>query len=120
MNIGERIKKARKSKGLTQKALAEKVDIAEITIRKYEGNSREPSFDMLQKVAAALDVSPWSLMGWEEPDPTEIDLGLLALDAKKKFSLPTTEVAQEMTDFYVERLRPAMRTEEEARMGKSL
>ena len=42
MSIGENIKNIRMQKGLTQKQLAEKSGVAEITIRQYESDKREP------------------------------------------------------------------------------
>ena len=55
MNIGERIKAVRKESKLTQKQLANKVGVAEITIRQYESNKREPSFGQLQKIATCFN-----------------------------------------------------------------
>lgn len=55
--LGTKIKEIRKQKKITQKALADVLGIAEITIRKYESNEREPNLEMLQKIATALEVS---------------------------------------------------------------
>ena len=57
MTVGERIKEQRRGYGLTQKQLAEKMGVAEITIRQYETGKRIPSLDMLQKIADALKIS---------------------------------------------------------------
>ena len=56
MEFGEKIKKARKGAGMTQKQLAEEIGVAEITIRKYEANKRTPSFVQLTAIAIALNV----------------------------------------------------------------
>lgn len=63
-SAGEAIKEARKKKGLTQKQLAQKSDLATITIQQYERNLREPRLANLIKIAHALDVSPESLFGY--------------------------------------------------------
>lgn len=57
MQSGNRIKDTRRKNKMTQKALAEKVEVAEITIRQYENGSRNPNPDMLCKIADALDVT---------------------------------------------------------------
>ena len=54
MTIGEKIQQLRKEKELTQKELAEKLGLAEITIRQYETNKREPKIAMLSKIAKIL------------------------------------------------------------------
>lgn len=60
--IGNRIKQFRKEKGLTQKELANKLNVAEITIRKYESGDREPKLEQLEKIASALDIEFLDLM----------------------------------------------------------
>ena len=54
--LGERIKLHRKEKGLTQKELASKLGIAEITLRQYENNKREPNNNMLINIANTLNI----------------------------------------------------------------
>ena len=63
MDIGQRIKAARKDIGLTQDQLAQKSGVATITIRQYETGKRQPRLEQLQKIADALDVSISYLLG---------------------------------------------------------
>lgn len=63
MTIGERIKKTRKEKGMTQKQVAEQCGMADSAIRKYESGSQKPKLETLCKIAAALGVSPSFLAG---------------------------------------------------------
>lgn len=56
MNLGESIRNARKKAGYTQKKLAEKSGLAEITIRQYEANKREPRYEQIKKIATALKI----------------------------------------------------------------
>lgn len=63
MSIGKRIREYRKASGLTQKELAEKSGIAEITIRQYESEKRTPNADKLKSIATVLKISPSLLMG---------------------------------------------------------
>nr|WP_305139130.1 helix-turn-helix transcriptional regulator [uncultured Schaedlerella sp.] len=65
MAIGEQIKTLRKKIGYTQKQLAEKCGMAEITIRQYELNKREPRQETIEKIATALGVDPFSLYSFE-------------------------------------------------------
>jgi transcriptional regulator with XRE-family HTH domain len=53
---GERIKFYRKKEKLTQKKLAAKVGIDESTLRNYELNNRNPSYDIAVAIADALHV----------------------------------------------------------------
>ncbi len=53
---GELIKAARKSRGLTQKQLAEKSGLAVVTIQQYERNLRQPRLENIKKIALALNM----------------------------------------------------------------
>lgn len=57
MTIGDRIRKARKARGLTQKQLGEASGTSEITIRQYETGKRQPRIKQLRAVASALGVN---------------------------------------------------------------
>ncbi|HJC75693.1 MAG TPA: helix-turn-helix domain-containing protein [Candidatus Mediterraneibacter faecavium] len=57
MSISESIRFFRKEAGLTQKDLARKCGLAEITIRQYESGKREPRSSQLAKIAGALKLS---------------------------------------------------------------
>lgn len=56
MSIGKTIQKIRKQKGFTQKELAEKAGIAEITIRQYETEKRQPKIDNIIRISNVLGV----------------------------------------------------------------
>lgn len=51
---------------MTQKQLAQKANLAEITIRQYEGGLYEPKSDSAGRIAEALGISIADLMGWTE------------------------------------------------------
>lgn len=63
--IAERIKMIREQKGMTQKQLAERCGMATGTIQQYELNKREPRQEQLDKIAEALDVDIFDLIGKE-------------------------------------------------------
>lgn len=65
MTVGERIKQARKSKGLTQKQLGELSKTSEITVRQYELGKRQPRLEQFKAIASALDVDVnWLMNGY--------------------------------------------------------
>jgi len=57
MSVGETIKQLRKEKGLTQKELASKIGVAEVTIRQYETSKRKPKFENAEKLAAFFEAN---------------------------------------------------------------
>ena len=61
MQIGERIKQARKHRGLTQKELGMMVGFdektADVRIAQYESSTRTPKADMRNKLAEALNIN---------------------------------------------------------------
>ncbi len=60
--IGDRIKELRQQKKLTQAQLAELVGLTYIQIGRYEKHKSNPSSDVLQRLAEALDTSTDYLM----------------------------------------------------------
>lgn len=57
MGLNKAIQTYRINLGMTQKELATKANLAEITIRKYESGERYPKAVQLKKIATALNVS---------------------------------------------------------------
>lgn len=62
MTVGERIKELRIQKKLTQTELAGLVSLSYIQVGRYETNKSNPSADVLNRLAAALDTSTDYLM----------------------------------------------------------
>ena len=63
MTFGEKVRAARKARGLSQKELAARTDIAVRTIINYESGSRMPkSRDSYVRLAEVLDIDLSSLM----------------------------------------------------------
>ncbi len=64
LNFSERLQNAMDMRGVTQKWLAEKADVAESTISRYLNQKRAPSIiDVIAKISVALDVSTDYLLG---------------------------------------------------------
>ncbi|MEX2374805.1 MAG: XRE family transcriptional regulator [Dehalococcoidia bacterium] len=62
-DFGKRLQQIRTDAGLSQTALAREVDTSQSAISQMEAGERQPSFDMLRRLAKALGVSPAHLLG---------------------------------------------------------
>lgn len=56
MNIGENLKKIRKDKGITQEKLSSLTKISITSIQRYELGKRQPTIEIINKIAKALEV----------------------------------------------------------------
>ena len=56
MPIGEKIKKYRTEKGLTQSELANQANVSRITLGFYERGENQPPFDVAVNIAKALEI----------------------------------------------------------------
>jgi len=61
--FGEKLKDLRKSHGLNQKQVAEKLGITSATVSAYELGKKYPSLDILIKICTIFDVSSDFLLG---------------------------------------------------------
>lgn len=61
MTVGEKIRKIRLVRGMTQKELGEKVGLTDVRIRQYELNNRTPKEELLRKIAEVLEVNYYAL-----------------------------------------------------------
>ena len=59
---GRVLKKARERRKLTQQALADKVGVRQETIARLESGTRQPSMDLLHRLAKALKVKIGDLL----------------------------------------------------------
>lgn len=83
MHIGERIKRLRTNRGLTQTALAERSGVPQSLISRLEGKTRDnPSADVLRRLAKALGCTTDYLVGMYEEEDTELEpAGVVLVDA---------------------------------------
>jgi transcriptional regulator with XRE-family HTH domain len=56
LSFGQWLSRQRKSLGLTQKQLAEKINCATITVRKMEAEQRRPSQQVMERLAQVLNI----------------------------------------------------------------
>ncbi|MEK6736826.1 MAG: helix-turn-helix transcriptional regulator [Pseudomonadota bacterium] len=59
--LGTRLKEIRKTRGLTQEALAEKIDLSPQYLSRLEGGHQSPSLETVARLAEALDLELWEL-----------------------------------------------------------
>lgn len=60
------LKQLRTQNGLTQKELAKYLHVSQNAIFNWENDKREPSAEMIERIAHYFEVSPAYLMGWEK------------------------------------------------------
>lgn len=67
------LKKLRKEKGISQQALADAINISRVSVTQYESGTREPSLDVLNRIADVLGVSVDAILGRSDDaaDPAE-------------------------------------------------
>ncbi|MDR2131928.1 MAG: helix-turn-helix transcriptional regulator [Clostridiales Family XIII bacterium] len=83
--FGDRIRTLRIKKGLNQKELAERIDMQESTISRYENDRRSYQWDGLVKLADALDTSVDYLLGRTN---ISTPIGRLVSDGKSSDGAP--------------------------------
>jgi len=67
----QNLRKYRRSKNISQMALAEKCDTSTAYIGQIEIGNRFPSLDMIEKIASALQIKPY-LLFFDEPGEKNI------------------------------------------------
>ena len=66
MSVGSRIKKMRMSAGMTQADLASALNVPFQSISQWERDIRNPKVETLEKIASALNCSPYYLRTGEQ------------------------------------------------------
>lgn len=97
MDFPERLAVLRKTKGLTQQALAGLAGVHVAQIRRYEGGDSQPTLDVLRKLAVALSVSADMLVFDKDERGPEEDLKL-QFEAISRFSPEEKKIAKAVLD----------------------
>ena len=71
--FGDRLKEIRKSKGLSQKDLAEKLNVTQQTISHFESGDKIPKIETMRRIAAALKIPASELFREYIPDASGPD-----------------------------------------------
>ena len=70
--VGKRIKELRSARGMTQSELAKKIRVTTSAVSSYEVTERQPSYDVLIKVAYLFNVTTDYLLGLDGKDMLDI------------------------------------------------
>lgn len=79
MTLGQNIQTARKAKGMSQEALAEKIGVSRQALGKWEKDTALPGLDNLQALAAELGIGVDALLGAQAESPAAPAVTLDAL-----------------------------------------
>ena len=63
MNVGDRISELRKSEGITQQQLANRIDVSKSAVGGYEQNRKKPSISVLNRISEYFGVTTDYLLG---------------------------------------------------------
>ncbi len=97
MDFPDRLTSLRKERNLTQKALAERVEVHITQIQRYENGSTQPTLDIIRRLATTLSVSADELIfGEDERGPD--DQLKLQFEALRQFNDHEKLVAKELLD----------------------
>lgn len=96
MDMSGRIKERRRAVGLSQKQLAERLGVSDMTVRRWETTSRKPDADLLPVLANLLKTSiNYLLLGAD--DPTRIEASSVQESrVQAAADTPQTEAAQDL------------------------
>lgn len=83
-DTGQRIRKARKQKGMTQKELGAAISRTESSIAKYEQGLVDIPNNVLSSIAAALNVDFFSLANWDQATKALEDDMNAGIDARAR------------------------------------
>lgn len=87
MTIGERIKKIRQEKGLSQKELGEKLNVSQQMIGQWETGKSNPKLANLQKIATTLSVSTNTFLKLEKNHTNDELMQLIKLHEEQQAEL---------------------------------
>jgi transcriptional regulator with XRE-family HTH domain len=86
--IGSRIKELRKSRGLSQEKLSEKVGMSSKYLSSIERGYENPTLDTFIRLAAALDVDIFELFNYPENRPRKLSKKFLLDLIKSSINTP--------------------------------
>lgn len=105
MNFNENLKVIRNNIGMTQKTLGKKIGVTSVTIGNWERGVRQPSFELLPKLADALGTSIDALLGQhrtERKTPAEEEL----LEKYRQLDAHGQKLVRIVCNTEYERLKP--------------
>lgn len=95
--LGERIAELRKGSGMTQEELAEKLNISQKSISKYELGDRKPQYKVLVRMAEYFGVTVDYLLGSEDLGRASItDCGSIIKELRKEAGMTQEELGEKL------------------------
>lgn len=96
MTFGEKLKSARTAKKLTQKQLAEMINVKHNSISDWESDRYKPDMDTVELLCGALDLTPTYIMGTKSDEEYGNLVGIImnepdTLDMIEKYRMLDTE-----------------------------
>ncbi len=97
MGFSQRLSELRKLRGLTQQAIADKIDLHVNQIKRYEAGTAQPTLDTLVRLAKALHVSLDELVFNEQDRAPDKDFKM-QFEALSHFNDREKLIAKELLD----------------------
>ena len=91
--IGSKISAIRKERGLTQKALAEKLHVSDKSVSKWETGIHFPDIAIMEELAAVLEISVSELLGLENVSSEEM-INKIALISTEEKNMIVKEIRE--------------------------
>ena len=115
--FGKRLAQLRKERGLTQKELADKVDVSRRIIVYYEVESNYPPTHLIVPLAKALNVTTEKLLGIKESKET-VDVRFSTLWRKLKVLETFSEKDRKAVLHYIDIISKKNKAEQKATVTK--
>lgn len=103
MNMGERIKKFRKDRGMTQKELAKELEIIPNSLSRFELGTYVPSLRIIQMLASIFEVELWQIYYDEKPAASSIGERIKYFREDQKLTLQELADKSKIPMAYIEK-----------------
>lgn len=100
MSIGNRIRESRKTKKMTQEALADATGLSQMSVRRYESDDRMPPADIAARIATALGVDVnYLLWGQHAEEKSELVIDMTEEEIREMLQMLQT-IAQKAQESF--------------------
>lgn len=93
---GERLRLSREAKGLTQDDLADRANLGQSQLNRYENSKSEPTLDVVIRLAEVLDVSVEWLLGVVDDPLARLKISDLSAAERRLINAYRSREVQEM------------------------
>ncbi len=92
MDIGQKIKKIRKEKNITQRELGERMGVSQQQIAQYENGKLKPKLETICRIADALEISHNTLFNAMDPHEKGVLLKYDLIELVKNLNIEVTDI----------------------------